>query len=443
MHVDVAYKAELYSSRRIRGLRNLKPTVLVVTTSRWFPTARLTISLARVGFTVKAVCPTHHPLNRTGAVEQVYNYYGLSPVPSITAAIHAAKPDVIVPGDDLATYHLHEIYRLNRNSGHNQAICDLIERSLGCAESFDVVYARTKLIGIARAEGVRAPKTEIVPDFESLSETIARVGFPMVLKADGSSGGEGVRIVRNTQEAESAYRALDKPPYWLRAAKRAIFDRDTTLIWPTLQRRRPVMNAQSLIAGSEATSTISCWKGKLLAALHFDVIKTTKSRGPATVIRLSDDPDMVTAAEKLVRRLNLSGMHGFDYMRETSTGDAYLIEMNPRTTQVGHLALGEGRDLCAALYAAVTGETPRPAPIVTQKDTIALFPHEWMRDPESSFLKSAYHDVPWESPGLVEACVSKHRRQRARLAPKTSFAESRDRVAGEQSYCSEGQAVSD
>ncbi|PYU61922.1 MAG: hypothetical protein DMG55_05910 [Acidobacteria bacterium] len=44
-------------------------------------------------------------------------------------------------------------------------------------------------------------------------------------------------------------------------------------------------------------------------------------------------------AEKMVRRLNLSVLHGLDWMLETYTGKPYLIEMNLRATQVGHLAL--------------------------------------------------------------------------------------------------------
>ena len=95
---------------------------------------------------------------------------------------------------------------------------------------------------------------------------------------------------------------------------------------------------------------------------------------------------MSAAAEKMVRRLKLSGLHGFDFMLEASTGNARLIEINPRATQVGHLTLGPGRDLPAALYAALSGEDLHPAPKVTENDIIALFPQEWMRDPDSAFL---------------------------------------------------------
>ena len=151
----------------------------------------------------------------------------------------------------------------------------------------------------------------------------------------------------------------------------------------------------------------------MLAELHFEVINKVGSSGHATVLRLIENAEMSAAAVKMARRLNLSGVHGFDFMLEAQTGNAYLIEINPRSTQVGHLTLGLGRDIPAALFAAVSGQEVRPAPKVTEDDTIALFPQEWIRDPSSAFLQSAYHDVPWERPELIRACVSTRRKQRA------------------------------
>jgi hypothetical protein len=69
--------------------------------------------------------------------------------------------------------------------------------------------------------------------------------------------------------------------------------------------------------------------------------------------------------------------------------------------------LGAGRDLPAALYSGISGEPLRAAKKVTENDIITLFPQEWMRDPASPFLTSGYHDVPWEEPELLRACVRK------------------------------------
>jgi hypothetical protein len=122
---------------------------------------------------------------------------------------------------------------------------------------------------------------------------------------------------------------------------------------------------------------------------------------------------MTAATAKLARRLNLSGLYGFDFMLEAGGRNAYIIEINPRSTQVGHLALGAGRDIPAALFSAVSGQTVRVAPSVTEKDTIALFPQEWIRDSKSAYLRSAYHDVPWEEPELVRAGIRSRKKRQA------------------------------
>jgi hypothetical protein len=386
----------------------VKPTVLIVTTSRWFPTARLAMALAGAGCVVDALCPAGHPLSKMRSMRRAYAYRGLMPLHSFGEAIADAQPDFIVPGDDLATCHLHHLHA--RESLHGEAgqwVCELIKRSLGAPESFPVVYARTAFADLARAAGVRAPQTEVVANLDDLKKWVSRFGLPTVLKANGTSGGEGVRVAHTLEEAERAFRDLQSPPLLARAAKRALVDQDKSLVWPSLLRHRSVVNAQVFVEGHEATSTVACWKGAVLASLHFEVVNKRSAAGPSSVLRLIENPEMSSAAEKMVRRLGLSGIHGFDFMLEAHTGNAHLIEINPRATQVGHLALGPGRDLPAALYSAMSGEPLRAAKKVTDNDIITLFPQEWMRDPASSFLTSGYHDVPWEEPELLRACVRK------------------------------------
>jgi formate-dependent phosphoribosylglycinamide formyltransferase (GAR transformylase) len=371
------------------------------------------MALANAGCEVEAVCPSGHPLSRTSAVHQTHAYSGLAPLGSFAAAIAAAEPDIIVPGDDLATWHLQSLYRQEQSSRQKGKIRTLIERSLGAAENFSVLSSRNEFMALAHAEGIRAPQAEVIQDVEHLKAWTTQTGFPTVLKANGTSGGDGVRIVRTMKDAETAFHALQAAPLLARAAKRALVDQDKTLIWPSLLRRRSVVSAQTFVAGHEATSTICCWQGKALASLHFEVVQKASSAGHATVVRLIENAEMAAAAEKIIRKLRLSGFYGFDFMIEAGTGDAYLIEVNPRATQVGHLRLGPGHDLPAALHAALCGKAAQPAPKVTEKATIALFPQEWIRDSGSEFLRSAYHDVPWDEPELMRECVNSRRKQSA------------------------------
>lgn len=368
------------------------------------------MALAETGCTVKAICPEDHPLRKTSAIEESYPYRGLAPLACFVDAIGRGKPDFVIPGDDLAAQHLRQLHRREQSKGGNKHICALIERSIGPAESFPFLFCRSKFINLAEEQGIRVPKTKAIANIDELREWISGAAFPMVLKADGTSGGEGVRVVRTPQEAERAFRKLQAPPIVARVVKRVLLDRDTTLVWPMLSRHRSAVNAQAFVAGREATSLVACWKGTVLAALHFEVLNKQDANGPASVVRLIEDADMVAAAEKMVRRLNLSGLHGFDFMMEAQTGKAYLIEINPRPTQVGHLRLGPGRDLPAALRGAVSGGSVLESSRMTDNDTIAFFPQEWQRNPESIFLRSAYHDVPWQEPELLRVCARKQRK---------------------------------
>jgi biotin carboxylase len=397
----------------------VKPKVLIAATGRWFTTARLAMALTKAGCTVMAVCPLHHPLATTRAAEQIHTYNGLVPLRALENAIAATSPDLILPCDDLATQHLHQLYQKGQSLGKaGKPICALIERSLGAPKCLPLVYARAEFMDLAATEGIRVPKTNVVANTQELEKCIGRMGLPMVLKANGTSGGLGIRVVHSIEEAERAFRVLHAPPLLARALKRAVLDRDHTLLWPSLLRRRRVVNAQAFVAGREATSAIACWKGAVLASLHFEVLSKATAAGHATVLRLIENGEMSIATQKIARSLNLSGVHGFDFMLEAGTGSTYLIEMNPRATQVGHLTLGPGRDLPAALHAAISGDPVQSTPKLTENDTIALFPQEWIRDPRSSFLQSGYHDVPWDEPELVQACIRTRQNRRGGYSPR-------------------------
>lgn len=406
LQVTLTHSAQ---ERREAGgrVQQVTPIVLIATTNRWLSAARLALALAESGFRVEAVCPPRHVLNKTGVVRWPHHYRWMKPLASFVGAINETKPDLIIPCDDLAARHLHQIHAQERVSrGADSTISKLIERSLGSPDSFPIVYARTSFIELAQQEGIRVPRTVLIENLDDLTRWTAGSGFPTVLKANATSGGEGVRIVDGVDAAEREFRNLQAPPRLAKAAKWALVDRDMTLLGPTLKRQSYVINAQEFVPGVEATSLVACWNGEVLAGLHFEVLSKERSTGPASVVRLVENNEMSEAAQKIARRLNLSGLHGLDFMLDPKSGASYLIEINPRATQVGHLMLGAGRDLPGALHGALTGYRSQSGRKLTDKDTIALFPAEWTRDPNSILLRSGHHDVPWEAPDLLRACVA-------------------------------------
>jgi hypothetical protein len=384
----------------------VKPTILLATTCNWVSPARLAIALADAGFDVKAVCPSGNYLKKISRLKRTYTYSALRPLTSFLKAIATTKPDLILPCDDLAARHLHELHTRCAEAG-NSNVSELIVRSLGGSQNFPLLDGRTPLISFARKEGVRAPKTEVITSFAELKTFLQDSDFPIVLKADGTSSGEGVAIVNSSEEAVKAFRMLQSPPKLVRTLKWMVVNHNFRPVIPTLLRRKSVVNVQSYISGRDATSLIACWHGRLLSELQFEVLSVQKAAGPASILKLICHSEMSQTAAQIADKLQLSGLYGFDFILENGTQHAHLIEMNPRTTQVGHLALGPGRDIPASLYAAFTEKEVLPRAKVTNKDVIVLFPEGWLRDPTNSAIKSGYHDVPWEEPDLVRSLVDR------------------------------------
>ncbi len=278
----------------------------------------------------------------------------------------------------------------------------LIEKSLGSPESYPVVSSRYDLLKIAREEGIRIPETKVVTAASELRRGYAGLNFPWVLKADGSWGGHGVKMAQHPKQAEEFFLELSRPLSAARFVKRLIVDRDPYWLQTWRHQTKPAVVVQSHIDGRPANSAVICWKGEVLASIAVEVANAQGATGPATIVRVVDSPEMLLAAQRLARRLGLSGFFGLDFMIEEGTADLYLIELNPRCTPLSHLQLGPGSDLMAAFTAKISGMPMREALPVTESNTIAYFPQACHWDPKSELLQSSFHDVPWEEPELVQ-----------------------------------------
>ncbi len=386
---------------RAKGHLSSSAVVLIVATRRWHFPSRLALALQELGVTVDIICPARHSALVTTAVKRRWRYHSLWPLRSIRRAIRSSSPDLIIPCDDSAALHLHQICALTRND----ALRSLITKSIGPLESFSTTASRFALQGLAHEVGVQVPRSFQIDSLESLDEAISQTGLPAFLKSEGSSGGTGVKMVRTLAEARHALSQLSAPPGLVRAIKRTTINSDRSMMLAATRRLRPQISLQQHIDGSEANCTIFAWKGAILSRNVFQVVRASRERGPSTVLRRIDHAMIEEAVAKIAARLELSGIFGFDFMLSAKTGEAYLIELNPRATPVSHLALGPGRDVPAAILAILEDREVTPRPLVTKRREIALFPGEWQRDQDSPFLTSAYHDVPTQSSELVRLCM--------------------------------------
>lgn len=379
------------------------PVVLFAASTRWISSARQAAAFAEAGFAVEAVCPSGHPLEEMEFVRRRHLLDAMDPAGSLRRAIEFCDPDLIAPGDERIVARLHELHAAGQAAADpgSERLCATIARSLGAPERFDVILSRPRFMELAGEEGVRRPETVQLQGVEDLVRRLDDFGFPAVLKTDLSWGGEGVVVVRDVVEAVRAYRRLSNRPSPLVTLKHLVMEQDLHFAADAVQGPAPVVSLQRYVEGRPANAAAACWRGELLSLLCVEAVRTTKAKGHASVVTTLAHPEMHETARRMVRRLGLSGLCGFDFLID-GEGAAWLLELNPRATPTCHLPGAEGIDPASALCARLGGRGKPARRPQAAGELIALFPQEMMRDPRSEALASARHDLPSRHPTLVK-----------------------------------------
>jgi predicted ATP-grasp superfamily ATP-dependent carboligase len=364
------------------------------------------------GCQVTAVCPSGHLLRHVSGMGTIYRYRGLRSLASLESAIRASNPNIIVPCDDRVVWQLHELHSKRPD------LRPLIEASLGQATEYGIVGQREQLLRTAQELGIRIPRTRQVQTKEEVRSWFAGEFPPAVLKLDGSGGGEGVEIAHSEEEAIEVFRRMSRRPGIGTALKRLLVNHDPVSIWESHRQNVPVITIQQFIPGRPANAMLACWRGELLSMVSVEVIRSQGATRAALIVRVIENREIELAAQLLSRRLQLTGFYGLDFMLDPETNRTWLIEMNPRCTQIGHLPLTKDGDLASALCQKLTGRKCITNETRIEKDTIAFFPHAVLSDPCNQLFRNSYHDVPWEQPQLVRELlmeISPNRQWIARL----------------------------
>jgi hypothetical protein len=386
-----------------------KLRILVIATQKTALAARIAMALADVGFLVAALTPHGHPVRRSRKISDHFAYRARAQLKSIVRAIDRWSPDLLVCADDLAVRELQTLHQRTAASDDKarRHISGLIELSLGPATSFPAMYSKSDFLALAEIEGLRSPRTMVIQATRTFESVPAQLIYPIVVKADQSYGGLCVRIANSDADVRATVWELQTPPTW-----RSIFRRffgailGSEALGPLRLPLRRTTSLQQYIPGRPSNRAVICWKGKVLAGISVEVVEVTHESGPASVVRLIDHSEMTIVAEHMVKRLDLSGFVGFDFVLD-SGNQAWIIEMNPRVTPICHFSLADGTSLAGSLYTQMTGLRPlsRLAPI--NGGLIALFPNEIVRSPSSEHLQSCEHDVPWNEPDVVRSVLDR------------------------------------
>lgn len=378
--------------------------VLVISTNQWPVGARISLSLAKVGFSVAAISPASSVIRAIRGDLVHYDFYSWSASRSILRAIRDWSPVLLICSDDRAVEELHRLYFHYRYSTDkaNRALVELIVTSLGHPSSYEIARDKSKFLSFAQSDGLRCPKTTVLALDHFPDHELDAGPYPALLKVDRSFGGRGVRIAHDKNGARSAFWELQFPPNHSSLLKR-LYARLIAALpsrWIPLPGR--TVSLQQRVVGRPSNRALVCLKGKVLAGISVEAIETLSLFGPATVVRVIDNAEMSSTAEAIVKRLNLSGFVGFDFILDEAE-QAWLIEMNPRVTPTSHLCAGD-QDLSTALWNQLTGSASKSVASPVNHEAVALFPQELERSPHSPHLANVYHDVPSDQPEFVQAC---------------------------------------
>ena len=376
--------------------KGFPPLRVLLTATTWWPlSARLAVRLLEHGCTVLALCPPGHSLGEVTGIGTLYSYDSFDSMAALERAVLLAQPDLVIPCDDRAVAQLHALHESRRP--HRA----LIERSLGAPEHYATLRSRVSCADLASELGVPVAPTRAVGSEADIHDWFATNPGRVALKVDGSSGGLGVQIVDDTRECIVAWRRMSKAPAAGQAFKRWLVDSDPLAFWAPLRKGRRSASLQKFIPGRAANAMVACWEGKVLGTVAVEVLCSQGATGASTIVRVISHPEIEEVAATLVRGLGLSGFCGFDFMLHESSGAAWLIEVNPRCTQLGHLVLRGRGDLAGALCARLGVPSLGRAHKQLQSDVIAFFPQALAWHPDNPLLDSSHHDVPWTEPRLV------------------------------------------
>ena len=238
-----------------------KHKALIISTFGWPTAARVAIALANVGYEVACTSPPGGLIRKTAAVSHHFSYRPWAKLHSISQSIKVYRPDILICADDQAVDDLDRLRRRVSKVGGdaNVRLAKLISASLGDAANVALIRAKSEFVSWAGSTGLRCPKTVVVP-VGAPGECVPKVlTYPAFVKADASTGGAGVKLVRNEQETLEAILDLSASVGWQALVKRILKPRYYWyLLRSGLLKRKRTVSLQQFILGSPANRAVFC-----------------------------------------------------------------------------------------------------------------------------------------------------------------------------------------
>ena len=386
-----------------------KPRVLIV--SRWeqvVSIARLPRALSHAGFSVGALCTHDSFLAKTRYLDARFTFpkKGRKLLFGFLSAFRKWNPDLILPGND---WDLAFLQRLASSALARTPIVapprlmEVLQRSLGDPHQFGRLASKRSLQDLALELGIRTPEDRVISGRDGAFRYAEQHGYPVVLKHEFNSGGTGVWICEDAVSLQSALNEALQPPK-KRPVRRVLRDIARRAAFGPPGGTQGSLSIQRYIDGRTVIHNFVAQGGQRVAGVTAEnLFNHPAPTGPCSVVRPIENAEIDRAAAAVIQQAGYSGFGCFDFILESGTSHAYLLECNTIPCNVAHVGDVLGSDLCAGLYASLTGSRRLPDRMPQRGRPVALFPQELRRDPLSANVTRYYHDVPEDDPELLDA----------------------------------------
>lgn len=379
-----------------RDARVSIPVLLAATATQWTSPAQLPRALVRAGFDVSLLAPKVALVAKSRHVAAV-TYLPERSMPMqwaymLAASIGERTPRLIVPCDDTALQLLMSFVEAPPAGLEEHLRADIVAlicESLGDSRYYRTSIDKTLLPAAAAALGVRVPAHAVISDIDAAGEFARMHGYPVVLKRAFGTAGQAVEVVREQAQLRPSFRKLSL------ATGRTLWNSPNLLV-------------QAWVPGKGLLRAVAAWGGVAYAGMTREVLMRWSETGPSTVVRCRRAPEAARFSELLAAGFGMSGFFGAEFIEHEQTGDVYLLEINRRITRGVPLGGFVGVDLCAALASALEGRVyeERTDIAAGEEHLVAEFPQEWLRDPNSPYLRNARSDIPWYDADLLRAMLA-------------------------------------
>lgn len=243
--------------------------------------------------------------------------------------IRRRKYDVLFPTHE-------QVYLFSR---FRDQLAKLVGLAVPPFEAVDRMISKRGFIEVLSALGLPHPPTQFVYTATEIKQAVD--SYPVFIKVDHTTAGEGVFRVACAEELSAALERMEKRGY--------LDSKHTILV------QKPARGRKGAVAGVFQ-------QGELIA--HHCDEAVALGVGGSTLCRVTvDDPVAVEQLRKLGAYLNWHGPMALEVFRDPSTGGIEYVECNPRIGETLNPTLG-GVNFCEAMVRISLGEklAPLPAP---------------------------------------------------------------------------------